>query len=371
MFLSRIALLMYLIISAQSSFSQCINTVSNLVSWWDADNVVLDSAKDIRGGEHGKMMNGAYIDSGFVCSSIYFDGIDDYLLIQDSDSLSFGNGTSDRSFSIECWLNPEQVYETGIFAKGSNYSREYIFRITGTDPDHLALGIYDDGRSNGGQLNAIGRRSNLTLSAYANSWIHVAATYDGSGISSGIKLYLNGVELSTWVLAGTDSIGYNYTAMRNQNEAAVMGKFFHDGTIYSNGRIDELTVYSKELTASEILAIYSASSAGKCSSNLDDDTTNCHNNTLTDLGDDLGVSIADMNLLVYPNPSVNGNFTVEWKGLNVSELNIFNHAGQLVHSEQIAKNLEMKNFEIHGPKGIYLISLKTPNSVVTRTLIVQ
>lgn len=64
--------------------SQCVNNISKIVSWWDADNVNISTASDIRGGLNASFKNGSYSDSGFVCNAFYFDGVDDHLFIPDN-----------------------------------------------------------------------------------------------------------------------------------------------------------------------------------------------------------------------------------------------------------------------------------------------
>jgi len=219
-------------------FSQCYPTPSNLVGWWDGDNVFVDSTADIRNGMDGKLHDGATTSAGMVCDAYEFDGTDDYLLIADDSRMTFSDGSTDLPFSIETWVFVHDMAAFNILSKGAENAREYRFRFTGTNSDHLSLGLYDDQRPNGGGINNIGLRSVDNLSAETNKWLHVAATYDGSGVSGGIKLYLNGVQLNTMVLIGTDSIGTNYITMRNQSHGAAIGRVFTDFNKFSDGLID-------------------------------------------------------------------------------------------------------------------------------------
>jgi hypothetical protein len=84
-----------------------------------------------------------------------------------------------------------------------------------------------------------------------NTWIHVCATYNGVGGASangGITLYLNGVSKGL----SLDGNG-TYVAMENLGANVQIGK--HSST-YSKGSIDEAKVYSKELSATEVLKNY-------------------------------------------------------------------------------------------------------------------
>lgn len=81
------------------------------------------------------------------------------------------------------------------------------------------------------------------------TWTHVAATFDATTI----KVYINGVEAGTktytWPLVDSAfpmSIGTD----------VINGAWF-------DGLIDEVSVYDRALTGTEIQAIYEAGSAGK------------------------------------------------------------------------------------------------------------
>ena len=77
-----------------------------------------------------------------------------------------------------------------------------------------------------------------------DTWYHIAATWDGSAV----KLYLNGVLQST-TTAGTPA---NITSA----DGIWIGRYNND---YHGGRIGQLCVYSRALTAGQILQNYNAS----------------------------------------------------------------------------------------------------------------
>ena len=65
-----------------------------------------------------------------------------------------------------------------------------------------------------------------------------------------MKIYLNGVAQST----SSASFG-SYTAMENTSNSFIVGRR-GTHTDYSKGSIDEAKVYSKELSATEVLKNY-------------------------------------------------------------------------------------------------------------------
>ncbi|MEQ9063302.1 MAG: LamG-like jellyroll fold domain-containing protein [Vicingaceae bacterium] len=339
-----------------SGFSQCQPVPSNAIAWWDADNYSGSVVLDIRGGFNGQLMNGATIDTGYVCEAFDLDGTDDHVSIAHNSSLTFSDGTSDQAFSIEAWINLKEVSTSMIFCKGEDKEREYSFRLTGTIADHLAVGLYDDRRSTGGNYNVIGRRSVYDFKQDQNSWVHVACTYDGSGISSGIKLYRNGVEIPTTVLVGTDSLGI-YSAMRTTTTGATIGRFFTDGPQYLDGKVDELSVYSRVLSATEIDNIYLAGTNGKCILPIDNDTSGCH-------GDPF-VSVESFSAKTELISSVNslGSRAIDivFNSSRSGTYSIFTVQGKnLGNANFSATNVLSINLEQYA-SSIYLIQVRTDN----------
>ena len=107
--------------------------------------------------------------------------------VTDSDSLSFGNGTADKPFTLMTWVYIKTT-KFRIFSKGGFLDRgEYLFSLDGSGRLYLAL--MDASASH----NYIGRRYGVALST--NTWYHVVATYNGSQTPSSVKLYLNGVQV--------------------------------------------------------------------------------------------------------------------------------------------------------------------------------
>ena len=176
--------------------------------------------------------------------SIELDGVDDFVDCGDADNLSFGDGSSDSAFSISTWWKMDNYKSFRGVQKFFNESLcEY--RLNTLNSGKLKFNLYDNNSS-----NYIGLQSSSTLSAYENTWIHLVATYNGSGSSSGLKIYLNGSILST----GSNNTG-SYTAMHNTTATFRLGKL----TIgHADGLIDETAIFNSELSASDVTSIYNS-----------------------------------------------------------------------------------------------------------------
>jgi len=172
-----------------------------------------------------------------------------YIDCGNSDDFTFINGAVDSGFSISAWIKMDDATRFRIANKYKNPGdKEYIFTISGSDL--LGINIYDN--NEGGY---IGRKYNTALTSFQGQWIHVACTYDGTGSSSGIKLYLNGLKVDN-----IDNNSGTYIKMRNTSEPFLIGQ--QDGT-YADGKMDELGVFNRELTAAQIKLIYDANSTNK------------------------------------------------------------------------------------------------------------
>jgi len=173
--------------------------------------------------------------------SIDLDGIDDYVDCGDNDNLSFGNGTTDSPFSISAWVNMTDASKFRIISKYASSNQEYLLATDSTDK--IVFTLYDD--SKGGTIS---RKYNTALTSFEGQWIHLAFTYSGNSLNSGLKIYLNGTQVDN-LDNGTGS----YTAMENTTQPLEIGKLT---TSYANGNIDEVAVFNSELSASDITTIY-------------------------------------------------------------------------------------------------------------------
>ncbi len=96
------------------------------------------------------------------------------------------------------------------------------------------------------------------------------------------------------------------------------------------------------------------------------------------LGTDLGLSCdggsvgvtttESASFAIYPNPAQNGNFNVTLSGNESADLSILNLQGQVVYSAAISNGAAVN---ANLGTGVYVVSVKTANSVQTQKLIVK
>ena len=170
-----------------------------------------------------------------------FDGVDDNITIPYTPNLAF----TDTIMSCEAWVYIDTLVNGGkefsiVNKRGNNSTqnsnRPYVFGVNG---DGRIRWILDD---------ATTVCDTATGLIQTGQWYHIAATHDGTDA----KVYVNGV-LNTTQSSGTSSlddtgeiptrIGYRY---RNSD------------VNYSDGRLAELRIYPKALTAAEVFQNYNA-----------------------------------------------------------------------------------------------------------------
>lgn len=153
-----------------------------------------------------------------------------------SESGAAGNlNLSGSALSFEGWIKPSS------FKSGS----PYISSLMGTeisDSNSALLRLGDANIANNKlqfvlSINNVQQKLTAATALSANTWYHVAATYDGSSM----KIYINGVldatksQTGAFSSNGAFNVGYSYSTSRN-----------------FNGKVDEVRVWKKALTQTEI-----------------------------------------------------------------------------------------------------------------------
>ncbi len=174
--------------------------------------------------------------------SLAFDGVDDYLNLGDSNSFSFGDGSTDSAFSVSLWAKINEGTRAPLFAKSAT-DKEY--HITTNASDQLRFRLYDN--STGGYI-----QSQIDAAISTSGWRNYIFTYDGTGIHTGIKIYVNGSDP-----AQTRSVSGTYTAMENTSADLRIGTSEQNG-FYLDGNIDEFALFNVELSSAQATEIYNS-----------------------------------------------------------------------------------------------------------------
>ena len=189
-------------------------------------------------------------------------------------SLAFGQNASsaatDLPFSAVAWYRPEaSITVSGV--------RQYVAAGQGFQIAHVRNGlairpqvkVFSGGGSSSG-TDYLYRTSGVDQAI--NNWYHIAFTYDGSGSETGLKIYINGSEVSSYASEGEDGtyVGMDAPDLKEsdaafhttgQNHISIGGH--HNGSTELDGKVSEFAFWkNRALSADEISAIYNGSFYG-------------------------------------------------------------------------------------------------------------
>ncbi|MBF0103148.1 MAG: LamG domain-containing protein, partial [Desulfobacterales bacterium] len=202
------------------------------------------NANDESGNGNNGTVNGATLTTdrnGNANSAFSFNGSGNIISIDSNPSL---NPTS--SLTLVCWVYPlmYNTNGTGIITKND----QYILGINwpqGGNTQELNLWLYKQGWS----LYALGK-------VPLNSWSYVAAVYNGNTAS----LYINGMLIGTHngtLITGTQTTASQINTTTNK---LIIGTGNASTSQYFKGTIDNIRIYNRALSESEIQQLYNENS---------------------------------------------------------------------------------------------------------------
>jgi hypothetical protein len=209
----------------------CTPPPSGLVSWWRGEGDLIDAT----GNNNGALSHGVAFASGEVGGGFSFYGFP-YVSVPDSPSLD----SLTSAITVEAWIKVNQFSAQGwatIISKGDS---SWQLRQYGNSS---TLSFSTTGLSDGELAG--------TRNINDGQWHHIAGVYDGT------NKYI--------FVDGTLDVSAPATGLISQNgQPLCIGNTPEHFERGFNGLIDEVSIYNRALTASEIQSIYNAHSAGKC-----------------------------------------------------------------------------------------------------------
>jgi hypothetical protein len=227
---------------SKTAYADCVPPPSGLVSWWTAEG----NANDIAGANNGNPTGGIGYASGKVGQAFVFNGSTSYIPVPASASLNIG--ATGSGITIECWVKPNAKMVAG--------SEAPIVEWDSATTDGTQMWIGARLYANIKDTSGVGHAFQFITGFDTNNFQHVAVTYDkASGL---MTFYINGS------LVFSNNIG-NITPQTSypMNIGRRTGQPIGNGSTF-NGLMDELSLYNRALSQTEIQAIYNAGSAGKC-----------------------------------------------------------------------------------------------------------
>jgi len=227
-----------------SKISTFINLDNSLLAWWRMDDLnASDDIADYFGNNNGTKVGNIVINStnGYLGNGSELDGNGDYIDFGSNSNLDFYR-TIDYTWAG--WFKTKDITNDQVIL------------------DHQCS---KEGESNGGGIAILinssklrafeGGSETLFLSSdsdiIVNTWVHFAVTCDYENGQDYCDLYLNGTHEGTQqsTYAQADVSGYNVYVGTTSTDC-------YSDSYYFNGTIDDVMIFNRTLSATEIQALY-------------------------------------------------------------------------------------------------------------------
>ena len=172
-------------------------------------------------GNAGTASGTSWNAAGKYGSALVFNGSSSRVTVPDSPSLRLTT-----AMTLEAWVYP---------AVNNAAWRDVIYK--GND-NYFLEGTSDNGGSPGAGISTVPNPTYGTSALPVNTWSHIALTYD----KVTLRLYVNGTQVGS--VAASANIATSANPLEIGSDS-IYGQYF-------NGRIDEVRIYNRALSTTEI-----------------------------------------------------------------------------------------------------------------------
>ena len=238
------------------SFSLTSAIPDSGVSRWTLDNgdtdngTALDTWGNLDATINGATTGASGANQTYTTNEAYsFDGTDD-VLTGPTDSVGIADGTI-HDFTIAAWC----------YWDGSTYTIQGIYNaphVSGGAPGNPSYGLSLGGSTNNHPIVYIQNDNNNFFSAEysvsfpSNTWTHLCGVYRGGTLN----IYQNGAIVST----NTVNEAIFDLSTVNQDIGHLIGAQKESDNRYWTGRLDDVRLYDKGLTDTEVSNLYNSGS---------------------------------------------------------------------------------------------------------------
>ena len=206
---------------------------SGVVGHWPFDDTLEDNSGSLN---NGVAKGDAHLVSSQMTKSLKLDGAGDYVTVNDKWNLQL-----DGAFTLSAWIKLDTLYPDGswtrILEKGTSPGEKYwMFYIKSSKK--IGFGFI-----NSEDVSVLTSKTDWQV----GKWYHIAGTYDPKGGSNNMKIYVDGVLNNQATKTGSP--------VANTKPLLIGAKSTTD-TDFWEGGIDEVSIYRKALTATEVASLY-------------------------------------------------------------------------------------------------------------------
>jgi hypothetical protein len=315
------------------------NLQNGLVGYWP----FCGNANDESGNGNDGTVNGAILTEdrlGNANEAYSFDGVDDFIEIQNSASLTFDQNTVSISFwiNVNDWPQPNAI-EDYIISKhsftGNNQIgfHTYIYGGNNTSNQKYISFRYRDGISS--VWNQGLNYTDLTLDN--GNWYNVIYVHDNNFD----LMFFNGI-----LVDSTNSV-----ALGGINSAPLLFGCLSNFVHYYNGTLDDIGIWNRALTSEEVQQLYTG------------DVTSVNKPS------------SQPTVAIFPNPS-QGQITIDFgsdASLTAHQVFVQTIQGQQIYSANIVEKTTTMNLGDVCGKGLYFVHVIDPqgNTIDIRKIVLQ
>lgn len=230
-------------ILSQPEESPTTVSTDNLIGWWKLDETSDGTAADSSSSGQDGTLNGGLSFSGCTLSgqvgnALDFDGSNDYISTSDN----FYDMGSNTNFTLMAWVKADSSGTRSILYKGGSGTSTYGYWF-------YVNGNFVTFSMNGNSASSA-KSSSRNGGVFDGNWHHVAITNNRTG-SGHVTYYSDGVSI------GVEDFSSETGSLDNGFLLSIGAR--NTGGLEYDGGIDDVRVYNKVLSTSEISTIYNAS----------------------------------------------------------------------------------------------------------------
>jgi len=212
------------------------------VSHWTFDEGAGTTAYDSAGSNHGTLVNGPVWTGGQIDGALCFDGADDYVDLGNDSSLK-----PPLPVALSAWINLSRN-DAVVICLDESSSIYYGVTLLVDISSHATIGFGD---GNGWGSSAYRRSKTGTTTLDTDTWYHVAGVVRGA---TNMDVYINGVDDGGTYSGTGGSLAYSSA------NASIGTSHYED--ICFDGKIDDVRLYDRALSAEEVEGLYEGGMCG-------------------------------------------------------------------------------------------------------------
>lgn len=246
----------------------CSTPPDSLTHWWPLDQADGNLVKDLQANSDGTLINNPIFTKGMVDQGLELKKANNqYIGLGNLEDTNFDK---EDPFSIALWIRSTDSTSIILAKMGSNYTGYELLFLEQELAFYLCSRWFPEA-----SRDCIGAHEAEDINYNKGQDYWVVATYDGSGLESGLKLFVNGAVVSVKSPPAKYKIKSELQHSILTTAELEIGDRASDDLFRYTGLIDEVMIFNQALSADTIKAIYKAGARGVCKDptcdNQDDD----------------------------------------------------------------------------------------------------